>query len=84
MNINWRVRVRNKIWLTSLAAAVAAFIFDMAELFGFTPAVGQDTVMQAVSAVLTLLTALGVVIDPTTPGAGDSARAMGYAAKESA
>lgn len=79
MNINWRVRVRNKIWLASLMAAVVTFAFDMAGLLGLTPPLAQETVMQAVSAVLTLLTALGVVIDPTTPGAGDSQRAMGYA-----
>ena len=34
--------------------------------------------MQSVSALLTLLTALGVVIDPTTQGISDSDRAMTY------
>lgn len=42
------------------------------------PAIAEDTLMQAISALLTLLCALGVVIDPTTPGAGDSDRAMEY------
>lgn len=78
MKINWTVRLRNRVWLTSLLAAVIAFAFDLLRLFGLAPAVSQDAVMQSVSALLTLLTALGVVIDPTTPGAADSDRAMGY------
>ena len=42
------------------------------------PAVTEDAVMQAVTALLTVLSALGVIVDPTTPGASDSDRAMEY------
>lgn len=78
MKINWTVRLRNRVWLTSLLAAAVAFIFDLMRLFDLAPAISQDVVMQAISALLTLFTALGIVIDPTTPGAQDSARAMTY------
>lgn len=78
MKINWNVRLHNRVWLTSLLAAVVAFLFDILRLFDLVPAVSQDAVMQALSAVLTLLTALGVIIDPTTPGAQDSDRALSY------
>ena len=78
MKINWKVRLRNKVWLTTMAAAVCAVVFDMLAMLEIAPAVTEDAVMQAVTAALTLLGMLGVVIDPTTEGAGDSDRAMTY------
>ena len=78
MQINWKVRLRNRVWLTTLLATLVAFVFDLLALLDVAPALTQDTVLQAISALLTLLTALGVVVDPTTPGAQDSDRAMEY------
>ena len=78
MKINWKVRLRNRVWLTTLLATVVAFVFDMLALMDVAPALTETTVMQAVTALLTLLTALGVIIDPTTPGTEDSERAMEY------
>jgi phi LC3 family holin len=78
MQINWKVRLRNRVWLTTLLATLVAFVFDLLALLDVAPAITQDTVLQAISALLTLLTALGVVVDPTTPGAQDSDRAMEY------
>ena len=76
MRINWALRLKNRAWLTALLATVAAFIFDLLELLGVTPPFGEDALMAAVSALLTLLAALGVVIDPTTPGVEDSSDVM--------
>ena len=78
MQINWKVRLRNRVWLTTLLATLVAFVFDLLALLDVAPAITEDTVLQAISALLTLLTALGVVVDPTTPGAQDSDRAMEY------
>ena len=78
MDINWRVRFRNKTWLAAALALLVTFIFDSLSLFEIAPAITQDNVMQLISVVLTLLTGLGVLIDPTTPGAKDSERAMNY------
>lgn len=78
MKINWKVRLRNRVWLTTLLATLCAFVFDLLAMLDVAPAVTEDVVMQAITALLTLLSALGVVIDPTTEGAGDSERAMGY------
>lgn len=78
MKINWKIRFRNKVWLTTLLATLAAFVFDLLSLLGIVPAVTEEAVMQAVTALLTLLSALGVIIDPTTEGAQDSDRAMTY------
>lgn len=78
MKINWKVRLRNKTWLASLMALVVTFVYNMLAAFEIVPAVTEEWVMGIISTVLTLLTALGVLIDPTTPGASDSERAMLY------
>ena len=78
MKINWKVRLRNKTWLASLLALVVTFVYNMLAAFEIVPAVTEEWVMGIISTVLTLLTALGVLIDPTTPGASDSERAMLY------
>lgn len=78
MKINWKVRLRNKTWVASLLALVVTFVYNMLAAFEVVPAVTEEWVMGIISTVLTLLTALGVLIDPTTPGASDSERAMLY------
>ena len=51
-------------------------------MFGIVPAVTQDMAAQLAMAVINILVAVGVVIDPTTAGAGDSDRAMTYGKPE--
>lgn len=78
MKINWKVRLRNKTWLMSIIALIITFAYDLLAMLDIVPAVTEDWLMSIVQTVLTLLTALGVVIDPTTQGMGDSDRAMLY------
>lgn len=78
MNINWKVRFRNKVWLAGFIAAVVSFAFVIMGMFDIVPAVTEDSLMQGVQAVLTILTGLGVLVDPTTKGVGDSERALEY------
>ena len=78
MQINWKVRLRNKTWLASVLALVVSFVYDLLAMADFVPPLSQDWLMSLIQTILTLLTALGVVIDPTTDGAADSDRAMTY------
>lgn len=78
MNINWVLRLKNKATLTALIAAVLAFGYQAAGILGFVPPVAQDELTQAAFLLVNVLVALGVVVDPTTQGVGDSERAMGY------
>ena len=78
MKINWKVRLRNKAWLAGVLALIVSFVYDLLAAFDIVPAVSEDWIMGIVATVLTLLTALGVVADPTTPGVTDSDRAMLY------
>ncbi|MBQ4581307.1 MAG: phage holin [Clostridia bacterium] len=78
MQINWKVRLRNKTWLASVLALAVSFVYDLLAMADFVPPLSEDWLMSLIQTILTLLTALGVVIDPTTDGAGDSDRAMNY------
>ena len=78
MKINWKVRLRNKPWLMSFTALVITFVYDLLAMLEVVPAVSEERIMGIVQLVLTLLTALGVLIDPTTQGVQDSERAMLY------
>ena len=78
MKINWKVRLRNKTWVASLLALVVTFAYNLLAMLEIVPAVSEEWVMGVIQTVLTLLTALGVLIDPTTQGVQDSDRAMLY------
>lgn len=78
--INWKVRLRNKaFWLAFIPAALL-LVQTVAALFGFALNLGDigDRLLAVVNAVFALLSILGVVVDPTTQGVGDSQRALGY------
>ena len=78
MKINWKVRFKNKVWLTSFIGLVVGFIFNMLSLFDVFPTVTQNNIMMVVNNVLEFLGLIGVLVDPTTVGLNDSQRAMGY------
>lgn len=78
MKINWKIRLRNKTWLASAMALIVSFLYDLLAMLDFVPPLSEDWLLSLLQTILTLLTALGVVIDPTTDGAEDSDRAMGY------
>ena len=78
MKINWKVRLRNKTWLMSIIALIITFVYDLLAMLAIVPAVTEDRLMSNAQTALTLLAGLGVLIDPTTPGMGDSERAMLY------
>ena len=78
--INWKVRIKNKSFWLALIPAVLLLIQAVAALFGFELDLDflSERLLAVVNAVFVVLTILGVVVDPTTQGVGDSERAMGY------
>lgn len=78
MKLNWKVRFKNKVWLTSFISVIISFVYAMLSLFDIYPAVTQNIVMQVVNNVLMFLGLIGVIVDPTTSGFEDSDRAMSY------
>ena len=78
MKINWKVRFQNKVWLGRFFSLIVGFVYSLMALFDVFPAVTQNLVVQLLNQVLTFLGLIGVIVDPTTAGIGDSERAMGY------
>ena len=78
--INWKIRLMNKQFWLSLIPALALTAQAVAAVFGWeidlTTAVGK--LLTVVNTVFALLVVLGIVVDPTTEGIGDSERALSY------
>lgn len=80
MEINWKVRLKNKAFWVAIIPALLLVIQTVAALFGFTLDLGDlgNKLLAVVNAVFSVLVIIGVVTDPTTEGISDSARAMLY------
>ena len=78
MEINWLLRLKNKTTLAALIPVVLGFVYQVAAILGIAVPVTQDALMQVLLLALNALVALGVVVDPTTQGVGDSTRALAY------
>ena len=57
---------------------IVGFTFNLLKMFEIVPKFTENQVMEIVSQVLTFLGLIGVLVDPTTAGIGDSERALGY------
>ena len=79
-NINWIVRFKNPVFWATVVPAATAFIYTVLKAMGIVPALSEDLVLNLVSVLITALTAIGVLVDPTTAGVGDSALAQTYTA----
>lgn len=80
MNINWKVRIRNKNFWLALIPALLLLVQVIAAPFGYQWDFGvlNQQLAAIINAVFALLSILGVVNDPTTAGSSDSAQAMTY------
>jgi phi LC3 family holin len=80
MRINWKARLKNKAFWVVLIPSVLIAVKAIADLFGIAIDVTElsEKLIRVVTAVFSVLTILGVVVDPTTEGINDSDRAMTY------
>lgn len=78
MKINWTVRLKNKVWLATVISFIVSTVYQWLGYFDIAPVVTQDAVLHLASAVLQVLSLLGLIVDPTTAGVADSERAMKY------
>lgn len=78
MKINWKARFKNKAFVLTFITLIIAFVYQVLGLFGVFPSVSEDTFVNVITIAVNLLGTVGVLIDPTTQGVGDSERAMTY------
>ncbi|HAB7314395.1 TPA_asm: phage holin [Listeria monocytogenes] len=74
MKINWKVRMKSKVFWVSVIPLILALVQQVLGCFGVT--IPADTInkeaLDMINSVFLLLGVLGVVNDPTTPTASDS------------
>lgn len=78
--INWRVRIRNKwFWLTAIPL-VLLLVQQVLVIFGITFDFGEieSQLVALVETCFLLLGLMGVTVDLTTQGFGDSQQALTY------
>lgn len=80
MKINWKVRLKNKVFWLAVIPALFLVVQSVASLFGYDWdfVILNQQITAVINAVFALLAILGVVNDPTTAGITDSYRAMSY------
>ena len=78
--INWKVRIKNKVFWLSIIPAILLLIQAVAAVFGYTLDFTNLSAKLAavVEAMFVVLAILGIVVDPTTAGMSDSHLAMTY------
>ena len=78
--INWKVRIKQKWFVISLVCGVLLLVqtilapFNVKIDFAFL----NDYLVGIINAIFAILTLVGVCVDPTTEGIGDSTLAMTY------
>lgn len=82
MKINIKQRLKNKTFVISMVTLVLAFVYQLLGLFGVVPRVSEDTLTGVIMVVINILSALGILVDPTTDGISDSERALTYGTAE--
>lgn len=80
MKLNFKVRLKNKSFWTTMIPAVILLVMQVCKLFGLNLDLSgiSSSLLDIVSTVFIILTILGIVNDPTTNGISDSDLAMTY------
>lgn len=80
MNINWKVRIKNKYFWLAIIPVVLLLVQQVLGIFGVSINLTdlQEQLIAIVGTVFTALALVGVVVDPTTKGISDSTQAMTY------
>ena len=79
MKINWKVRVKNKMFWLSIVPALLILVQTIAAPFGYKFDFGvlNQQLADIINAAFVVLSILGIVVDPTTHGVNDSTNALG-------
>ncbi|HFI0796370.1 TPA: phage holin [Streptococcus suis] len=80
MNINWKVRFKNKTFWIAIIPAIALVMQQLAQLFGFELDTTETVqgLLDLANALFAVLAIIGIVADPTTVGIEDSVQALTY------
>ena len=80
MNINWKVRIKNPVFWTTVIPAVVSAVYAVLGALGVVAPIAESEVINLAAVIIGVLATLGVLVDPTTAGLSDSHMAMTYKA----
>lgn len=78
MKINWKERLKNKVFVASMIALVISFVYNVLDMLDIVPAVSESVVLSFADIAIKFLSGIGILTDPTTVGLSDSNRALTY------
>lgn len=78
--INWKVRIKNKVFWITLIPALLILVQTICSVFGINIDVTdlQVKLLAVINSAFIVLSILGIINDPTTAGYSDSNCAMTY------
>lgn len=76
--INFQVRRRNPVFWCTFLPSVVSVIYTILGLVGVVPSLSEEVVIEVLLCIVSALSTLGVLVDPTTRGVSDSELAMTY------
>ena len=76
MKINWTARLKTPVFWTTVIPAITGMVYAVLGALGVVAPIAESEVLNLVFVVIGVLTTLGVLVDPTTAGVGDSHLAM--------
>lgn len=85
MKINWKVRLKNKMFWVAAIPAMLLLVQQILAIFGVSidTSLVSEQLLDIVNTAFLLLALIGVVTDPTTEGVADSKQALTYQAPKS-
>lgn len=78
MKINWTARLKNPVFWTTVIPAITGMVYAVLGALGVVAPIAESEVLNLAAVLIGVLTTLGVLVDPTTAGIGDSKLAMTY------
>ncbi len=76
--MNLKLRLKNKATLAALIGLIISTVYQILGILEIVPPISESTVETVAGLLLNGLLTIGVLVDPTTAGIGDSQQAMNY------
>ena len=76
--MNLKLRFKNKTTCIAIVTLAISFIYSCLGMIGIVPKISENDVLMVIKQLIDLLALMGILVDPTTAGIGDSARALTY------
>lgn len=78
MKLNLKVRFKNYTFWATFIPSLITFVYATLGCFEIVPPVSENMTLNLTATLLTFLANVGVLVDHTTKGIGDSERALTY------